>query len=221
MPEPYNPLDKRELGESIARNLLASSPLTFEDVGSLVGAGIYAIYYTGTFAPYAQLIEQNTENSLERPIYVGKAIPEGGRKGGTTFDASQGRALRGRLASHAQSIREATNLDLDDFRVRVLVVDDIWIPLGENILIERMRPLWNLVIDGFGNKTPGKNRLDQARSAWDVLHPGRGFAQNLGEGASLASVESKIERYFEAGEIAISPEQAAINEEQGQSPESS
>ena len=49
------------------------------------------------------------------------------------------------------------------------------------MLIEQFRPVWNLVIDGFGNKDPGRRRKDQYRSAWDVLHPGRNFAEKLGE----------------------------------------
>jgi hypothetical protein len=40
-------------------------------------------------------------------------------------------------------------------------------------MIEQFRPIWNLVIDGFGNKDPGKRRATQYRSLWDVLHPGR------------------------------------------------
>jgi hypothetical protein len=28
-------------------------------------------------------------------------------------------------------------------------------------------------VDGFGNHDPGKGRYKQARSDWDVIHPGR------------------------------------------------
>jgi hypothetical protein len=55
-------------------------------------------------------------------------------------------------------------------------VDDIWIPLGESLLIDRLRPIWNLVIDGFGNHDPGGGRRNQMKSSWDVLHPGRSWA---------------------------------------------
>jgi hypothetical protein len=41
----------------------------------------------------------------------------------------------------------------------------VWIPLGENVLIEKFQSLRNRVIDGFGNKTPGKRRADQLRSS--------------------------------------------------------
>lgn len=116
------------------------------------------------------------------PIYVGKAIPKGGRKGGLSLDASTGRALRDRLGQHAENIRHAQNLDIAHFYYRSLVVDDVWIPLGENMLIEDFKPVWNVLIDGFGNKTPGALRITQKRSAWDVLHPGRPFAAKLGAG---------------------------------------
>jgi hypothetical protein len=59
------------------------------------------------------------------------------------------------------------------------VVDDIWIPLGESLLIEMFSPVWNRLIDGFGNHDPGKGRYQQQRSPWDVLHPGRSWAEKL------------------------------------------
>ena len=67
------------------------------------------------------------------------------------------------------------------------MVDDIWIPLGENILIERFKPLWNQVIDGFGNNDPGGRRATQYRSHWDVLHPGRPWAVKLAQGETTAA----------------------------------
>ena len=134
----------------------------------------------------------------KKPIYVGKAIPKGGRKGGLTKDASVGsRALADRLRQHAASIEEATNLDLADFHIRHLVVDDIWIPLGENMLIESFKPVWNRAIDGFGNKDPGRRRATQYKSPWDVLHPGRKFAEKLADGGmSQEFLAQRVKDYF-------------------------
>ena len=84
-----------------------------------------------------------------------------------------------RLAEHAASIEQATNIELADFRCRFLVVEDIWIPLAESLLIQMFSPLWNRKIDGFGNHDPGKGRYNQQRSPWDVLHPGRAWAYKL------------------------------------------
>lgn len=69
------------------------------------------------------------------------------------------------------------------------------------MLIEDCMPVWNLVIDGFGNKTPGKLRETQKRSAWDVLHYGREFAKNLGANKQkIEHYENKLKKFFDAPE---------------------
>ena len=137
------------------------------------GAGIYAIYYTGDYPAYEAV---RCGADREVPIYVGKAVPQGARKGGFGLGISPGYVLYSRLMQHAQSVDQTTNLELADFYCRYLVVDDIWIPLGESLLIERFSPIWNKVIDGFGNHDPGSGRYQQQMSAWDVLHTGRPWA---------------------------------------------
>ncbi|ESY90692.1 Eco29kI family restriction endonuclease [Mesorhizobium sp. LNHC209A00] len=178
---PYNPLDKANLAKSIEFELLGRAPVPLPAVNNVKGAGIYVIYYVGRFPAYTPIAARNADGAYAQPIYVGKAIPKGGRKGGLSADASKGRALADRIAQHAASIEQATNLDSQDFSVRYLVVDDIWIPLGENMLIETFKPLWNRAIDGFGNRDPGNRRATQYRSSWDVLHPGRAFSTKLAE----------------------------------------
>lgn len=178
----YNPLDKFNLARSIEFELLGREPSLLGAIGDRAGAGIYALYYSGPFAPYGPIRADTAKGVFDQPIYVGKAIPKGGRKGGLMADAStRGRALADRLRQHAASVQEVGNLDLADFHVRHLIVEDIWIPLGENMLIETFRPIWNRAIDGFGNKDPGRRRATQYRSPWDVLHRGRGFADKLAE----------------------------------------
>lgn len=71
------------------------------------------------------------------------------------------------------------NLDPLDFRCRWLVLDPVWIGLTEQVLISEYRPLWNVVVDGFGNNDSGKGRINQRRSQWDTLHPGRDWAFHL------------------------------------------
>ena len=101
------------------------------------------------------------------------------------------------LRLHANSIDEARNLDLGDFSFRSLIVDDVWIPLGENMTIEQCKPIWNLVIDGFGNKDPGKRRATQFRSPWDVFHPGRQCAEKLADSRPTArELVIRLEEYF-------------------------
>lgn len=171
--------------------------MPLRDVDQISGAGVYVIYYTGPFAAYAPISAANQDDKFEKPIYIGKAIPKGGRKGGLTMDASMGRALGDRLRQHATSIEEAQNLELADFYVRHLVVDDIWIPLGENMLIETFRPIWNVVIDGFGNKDPGNRRAGQYKSSWDVIHPGRKFAVKLADsGVKPEALLKKVDAFL-------------------------
>ena len=179
-------------------------------VGEITGAGVYAIYYTGAFEPYMPVAEKNREAKFEQPVYVGKAVPKGARKGGLAFDAAKGKALRDRLRQHAGAIIEANNLDLADFQFRSLVVDDIWIPLGENMMIEQFKPIWNLVIDGFGNKDPGNRRATQYRSPWDVLHPGRQFARKLADGGTTAEMLiTRLKEYFAGQVIPLVPTEEA------------
>lgn len=216
--EPYNPLAKTNLGESVADALLRAAVRPLRDTVTLSGAGVYAIYYTGNFGAYKPVTDRNRGNQFEQPIYVGKAVPKGARKGGLTFDAGKGTALRDRLRQHAASIDEADNLDLDDFLYRALTVDDIWIPLGENVLIEKFQPLWNRVIDGFGNKTPGKGRATQKRSSWDVLHPGRKFVDKLALAANPiteAQITKRIADFF-AGRLSEAEKLAPGEEESGE-----
>ena len=177
--KPYNPLEKVNLGSSVADALLSQESIPLVDLTAFHGAGIYAIYYKGDFSAYEKMAEINRTQGATVPIYVGKAIPEGGRKGGGVvpiLTPKPTKALFKRLNEHADSIR-STNLSLNDFSCRYLVVDDIWIPLGESLLIARFSPLWNLLLDGFGNHDPGKGRYNGEVPKWDVLHPGRHWAE--------------------------------------------
>lgn len=195
---PYNPLDKRNLGISVTDAMLVRPATALpgrED--RFTGAGIYAIYYVGDFPVYAPIAERNRENRFEAPIYVGKAIPAGARRGGVGLGESPGFVLFGRLREHAESINQARNLELSDFYCRYLTVDDIWIPLGESLLIQRFSPIWNTTLDGFGNHDPGRGRYNQQKPPWDVIHPGRPWAERLqsnrrSEEEIIAAVRSRL-----------------------------
>ena len=193
---PFNPLDKRNLGASVAEALLASKAHSLGDLTAFKGAGVYAIYYSGLFPAYAELTRRNKERSFQAPIYVGKAVPAGARKGGF-LESSPGRVLFNRLAEHAESIRATGNLDIADFHCRHLVVDDIWIPLGESLMIAKFAPVWNTLVDGFGNHDPGKGRYAGFRPRWDVLHPGREWANKCRERAETAGdIAREVETYL-------------------------
>lgn len=172
---PFNPLDKRNLGENVCQAMLRQSPIPFGELDRFSGAGIYAIYYVGKFSAYQTISVENRKGRFNTPIYVGKAVPKGARKGGD-LGADPGNDLYSRLKQHEKSIEYAENLVVADFYCRYLVVDDIWIPLAESLLIAMFNPLWNKLIDGFGNHDPGKGRHLGLRPRWDVLHPGRPWA---------------------------------------------
>jgi hypothetical protein len=171
---PFNPLDMVHLAESVGNALLTSRPLRADLLRPFQGAGVYAIYYKGSEPPYETLGEANKRlpiGDVGVPLYVGKAVPSGGRKGINV--ATTSRSLHGRLMDHRNSIAQATNLDVSEFYFRWLVVEPIWIPLGESILIQKFSPVWNVVLDGFGNHAPGSGRGEGVLSLWDTLHPGR------------------------------------------------
>jgi Eco29kI restriction endonuclease len=194
---PYNPLDKINLAKSIEGEILKRDCEPLESSNHVVGSGVYAIYYRGGFPAYAPLSAANQETCLV-PIYVGKAIPKGGRKGGISgISIASGNAMASRLRKHATTVHSTSTLDIADFRYRYLVLDDIWIPLGENILIETFKPLWNVVVEGFGINDPGKGRAAQKRSAWDVIHPGRDYAARLtGGGPDALAVMGRIADHY-------------------------
>lgn len=196
-PKPYNPLDKWNLGVSVAEAMLSQDAAPLGSLTRFDGAGVYAIYYTGQFDAYRPLARLNKGKKPKAPIYVGRAIPPGARKGGFGLDATPSQALFNRLAEHAESINLAANLNIKDFHCRYLVVDDIWIPLGESLLIAKFAPVWNTLIDGFGNHDPGKGRYNGLCPRWDVLHPGRAWAAKCKARQETANqIKNDIAEYF-------------------------
>lgn len=85
--EPFNPLNKKNLGLSVADAMLEKPIEPLPPQNAFKGAGIYAIYYTGDFPAYKRIAELNKNKKFTCPIYVGKAVPAGARKGGFGLDA--------------------------------------------------------------------------------------------------------------------------------------
>src|SRR3989304_6490122 len=108
--ETYNPLDKLRLGENVAKALLARPISDLPPREAFAGAGIYALYYTGPFPPYRKVSERNVKDQWCSPIYVGKAVPPGARKGGYGLGESPGEVLYRRLRGHSESIDQTKNL---------------------------------------------------------------------------------------------------------------
>lgn len=198
----FNPLDKENLGKSVSTAILTQNVIPFTELRDFVGAGVYAIYYTGDFPLYKEIAAANKGEFLQ-PIYAGKAVPQGARKGNLVLDSLSGNDLYRRLNEHRKSIEDVQNLLVEDFYFRYLIVDDIWIPLGESVLIQQTKPLWNNIVDGFGNHDPGKGRVNQQRSPWDMLHPGRKWAEKLAPGKSVEEIKSDIAEFFSSSSASI------------------
>lgn len=183
------------LAESIVHALHLQEPVPLALVPEFDGAGVYALYYQGKFPAYKALAAINAEKLIE-PIYIGKASPSGARKGIEL--STQTTALTKRLKDHKKSIEAATNLNIEDFSARWLVMEDVWITLGESAMIRRHQPVWNARIDGFGNHAPGRGRAKGARPQWDTLHPGRKWAEALPSALKSADeLQQDAQEYLE------------------------
>jgi hypothetical protein len=185
---PFNPLDKINLGNSVANAILKSEMHSLPPA-EFKGIGIYALYYFGNNPLYSYITKYNRENEIGWPIYVGKAIAKGGRKG-VLGNVNTGKNIYNRLKKHAKTIEETQDLNIGDFKCQFMTVDSIWIPLGEQLLIDEFKPFWNVYIDGFGNNDPGSGRYNQQNSPWDILHPGRGWAAKLAPNKRYSDIES-------------------------------
>ena len=196
--DPYNPLDLEALAYSLLRELERRPVQRMNALESFNGTGIYALYYTGDADPYAKLGKLNRDLECRIPIYVGRSRDTGARQGLNPFEPVEKPLLFGRIREHRNNLKRATNLDVDDFGVRMLVVMPIWIPLAEAIAIRKYQPLWNGHLSGFGIHAPGSGRLGQEQSQWDLIHPGRTFVQGLKKSAkSQPELLGKIRKLVE------------------------
>lgn len=174
--EEFDPLNRANLGRSVETALVSRPLVAFNALFPFWGSGIYAIYFTGPtdHSVYGRIAGSHS------PIYVGRARPKGSRKGSAKADGGhRSKALSDRLYHHRTSIEQAVNLTVEDFSCRWLVADMLFVPMAEQLMIETYRPIWNGLIDGFGNNAPGGGRGEQVRSRWDTLHPGRYWAYEL------------------------------------------
>src|SRR5581483_1058889 len=217
---PYDPLDLRTLAESMAKVVLEQDVYPLAKVPAFDGAGVYIIYYIGDYEPYRSIAQKNKGQKWGQPIYVGEAARKGARKGGVLAEGPAGKVLFSRLKNHVDSIRNTKNLKVDDFWCRYLALKDFFIPLCESLLIDRYTPIWNKVIDGFGNKVVGAGReQEQQKSMWDVLHPGRiGAAAKTNKKYPTADVVlDKLSKFYAGKPVRLIPttEAVATAEEEG------
>ena len=170
MTQLYDPLSYESLARNIVAELL-SRPLEALPPPAFSGPGVYAIYYQEPL--------DYTDGTVVEPIYVGKAVPVGTRKGGSARSPADDRPLFRRLREHAKSVGQAENLRAEAALCRYLPVYPVWISLAERFLLTEFQPVWNTLLDGFGNHDPGRGRRGSARSRWDIVHSGRPWAERL------------------------------------------
>ena len=186
MTDAYDPLDYGNLAKSVVDSLLAATPIALPPE-RFKGSGVYALYYTGNLEVYRPI----SSRECMVPIYVGKADAKSTRHGEAAAHAS-GTTLHNRLRNHAKSIKAAQNLELVEFKCRYLVVTPVWVSLAEQFLLNRFQPVWNTVADGFGNHPPGKGRDNMRRPRWDVVHPGREWANRLQPEETSDQIQARI-----------------------------
>ena len=163
---------------------------------NFIGVGVYALYYIGKSPFYQHLYELN-RLSFTQPIYVGKAVPRGWRQARLQESSNE---LYARLCEHQHSISQAYNLSINDFHCRFMILEEAatdMIGTVEASLIRQYKPIWNSCIDGFGNHDPGSGRYEQAKSDWDILHPGRPWAKRLqGVHLPFSAIKAKALAYY-------------------------
>jgi len=164
------------------------------------GTGVYAIYYIGKSKIYNEISNRN-RLEFALPIYVGKSVPYGWRQARIENSPSEkSYKLISRLREHSRSISQVNNLNLEDFHCRFMILENSassLIGTVEAALIRYYKPLWNVIVDGFGNHDPGKGRYNQAKSDWDVLHSGRAWAEKCkGKAVSENKIRKSILDYY-------------------------
>lgn len=168
--EPFDPLAVENVGVTLAVELLEQPLHPMPPEEGFPGAGIYALYYTGDHPAYASLVRLDRGRD-KYPIYIGKAAGEGASQGFNPQTSGK-RKLYDRIRQHASSIEEVDNINLSNFRCRLLVLNDAYITLAESVMIRVFRPPWNGM--SFGSKVVGRIRMRGKPALWDSLHPGRG-----------------------------------------------
>jgi hypothetical protein len=208
-PQVYDPLDYQNLTINLVRELMTRGPYTLPLTDTIKGAGVYALFYNGDFKPYRKICSPNAA----RPIYVGKAVLPGARKGGGGAGAPVGAPLWGRIKEHVQSIQAAQNLRIEHFTCRYLAVVPLWITMAERFLLEHYRPLWNVCIEGFGLHDPGKGRRAGENSWWDSLHPGRQWASLQQQTRKQEEALERLKAYLASGAKGWAPKEDDVEEQ--------
>ena len=191
MPNLWDPFTYKNLVMGLVVHFERQKRLPLQEMENekVEGPGIYTLYYEGEFSVYKPIADGKL------PIYTGKAVPPGARKG-SALDVDHP-ALRKRLREHSKSIEEAGNLDVKDFSFRYLAVMPVWIVFTEQGLISHYQPVWNSCLEGFGKHNQGGRRSTTVRSWWDTLHPGRIGTDNETQTKTIDEASKRVRDFLQ------------------------
>ena len=197
----FDPGNPRTVGFFVSLAMSAQPRKPLADLKAFYGAGVYALYYKGTFEAYAPIAGTDT------PIYVGMAV-YGAKE--HHDPAAMGMSLASRLDEHKRNIERAKEtLSIDDFEYRALVVQSGWEGPAETYLIRMFRPLWNKevkILQGFGKHGDSVTTRANKRSPWDTFHEGRNWAGGEGQTdkKSAEEIQRQIVDHFVKTKICVS-----------------
>jgi len=147
-----------ELELRIVRRLLQGAPFSLTDpmLEDMDGAslfGTYALFYQGPHPLYTKLVSLASRNP---------------------FRAGASHQTACRINGHRESISKS-NLDVNDFTVRFLILPPTWRHHVEDVIHEMFHPVWDKVLKGLGTPGTGASDLNpkragQDRSEWDSMH---------------------------------------------------
>jgi hypothetical protein len=188
----FDPSNPKIVGRFISLALVAQDRHPLGTIPQFYGSGVYAIYYKGSFAPYAPI------SGTETPIYVGQAAPA---INNARTPMEQGARLCGRLGEHKRNIAKATTtLNIDDFEFRSLVVQSGGESAAENYLIHLFRPIWNKeikILYGIGKHGDDPETRGNKRSPWDTMHSARAWARTE-DAKSVETINAELDEHFRA-----------------------
>ncbi|MFH8366606.1 Eco29kI family restriction endonuclease [Streptomyces sp. NPDC018031] len=161
----FNPLRRENLVRSVASALRTVEPVPLTGLRGFDGVGVYALYYVGPHELYRPV----SQTSCETPVYVSRSEYGGDRYGRGVVDR-RNNPLWQRLTVHRRTLERCADLAPEDFRVRYLLTDDLFIAGAEQLTISDFLPVWNVVLTGFGVHAGGSRR-DRV-PPWHVVHQG-------------------------------------------------
>ncbi|TLX16053.1 Eco29kI family restriction endonuclease [Rhizobium sp. MHM7A] len=183
-----DPNDPKFQAVVLALRFIQEERHPLSDLTPFYGSGVYALYYTGPLLPYAPIAGSET------PIYVGKADPDIV----SVKPIEQGIRLYTRLVEHLRNI-EKVGLYPKHFEYRYLPLGDGTQVSVEKVLIDFFKPVWNNeggCLSGFGKHGDSASTRANKRSSWDILHPGRTWAEKSEPKRSHNEVLSDVAEHF-------------------------